>query len=230
MSMMAQSRVPSTVTPDNTTPTADTPDTGLGHPRPYNLGLDEVIAALPDAVKEAMQKAIPEKYTPEFAEKFAATMIAIFCAEEQNADGPRRFTFTNRLTGEEVTVRCMDGCTLDHNADTETPSYPADVYCHIFGDDATLPVDGPLCEGNGPEEFRVLGWHIDVTPFSSQIVQRQPVVTVEVLDDHCIEDLDPDGLTDVIDVLQARVDSLRNAHTQLVELRAAYQAATGTSA
>lgn len=220
-------KVQLTASPDSPISTASFPDAG-----PYNLGrdLDEVIADLPDAVKAAMQKVIPEQYTPEFAARFAAGMIAVLRESQQDTPASGVNVFTDKATGKQVTFTCLPGCSMDHSADRAVPQHPDDVYCIVPGDEGSLSLVGSLCEGRGAEEFRLLGWHIDVHPFSSHIAQRQPVANVEVIDDHYTEDLDPDGLAYVIDVLQSRVDSLRTAHTRLVELRAAYQAGTGTSA
>ncbi|MHC3471195.1 hypothetical protein ACYF6T_21210 [Streptomyces sp. 7R007] len=38
--------------------------------------LDELIAAIPGASHEAMQAALPDRYSPELADEFAAHMIA----------------------------------------------------------------------------------------------------------------------------------------------------------
>jgi hypothetical protein len=209
----------SPATPDRTIPTS---------------GLDEIAAVLPDAVKAAMQKAIPEKFAPAFAAAFAAefadAMIAALREPEPTAQAPGVNVFTDMSTGRKVTFTCLPGCDMDHSADSAVPQHPDDIYCNVPGDDGSLSLVGQLCEGHGPEEFRVLSWHIDVHPFSSHVAQRRPVANVEVIEDHYIQDLDPDALAEVIGVLQDRVDSLRAAHTRLIELRGAYRDAAGASA
>ncbi|MET7944162.1 hypothetical protein [Streptomyces sp. NPDC005302] len=45
-----------------------------------------------------------------------------------------------------------------------------------------------------PEEYQVLSAVIKVEPASPQIAERLPFAVVELVDDHFIEDLDPDGL------------------------------------
>jgi len=54
--------------------------------RVLSASLDEAIAALPDAVDEAMRAALPHRYTPELAAQLAETMAAKM--RQPNADGP----------------------------------------------------------------------------------------------------------------------------------------------
>lgn len=132
------------------------------------------------------------------------------------------FTFTSAVTGEKVTVTCMPGCTVAHAADGNTTEHPHDVYCEIPGTASELPLFGPLCDTGSPEDFRFLGWKIETHPCSERLAERLPFVAIEVVDDHYIEYLDPDTLEVLINRLQKQVDSLRNAHAQLVDVRAVY--------
>ncbi|WP_408997176.1 DUF6907 domain-containing protein [Streptomyces europaeiscabiei] len=134
----------------------------------------------------------------------------------------RTFTFTSAVTGEKVTVTCMPGCTVDHEADSNTLEHPHDIYCNIPGTAGELPLYGPLCDTGRPEDFRFRSWQIESRPFSGRPAQRLPFVAIEVIDDHYIEYLDPDTLAMVISRLQEQVDALREAHTQLVNVRTAY--------
>ncbi|MCX4858167.1 DUF6907 domain-containing protein [Streptomyces canus] len=134
----------------------------------------------------------------------------------------RTFTFTSAVTGEKVTATCMPGCTIDHEADSKTPTHPHDIYCNIPGTAGELPLYGPLCDTGSPEDFRFLSWQIESYPFSGRPAERLPFVAIEAIDDHYIEYLDPDTLEMVIGRLQKRVDSLREAHAQLVNVRTAY--------
>lgn len=134
----------------------------------------------------------------------------------------RTFTFTSAVTGEKVTATCMPGCTVDHEADSNTPEHPHDIYCNIPGTAGELPLYGPLCDTGSPEDFRFLSWQIESYPFSGRPAERLPFVAIEAIDDHYIEYLDPDTLEMVIGRLQKRVDSLREAHAQLVNVRTAY--------
>ncbi|MFD8220027.1 DUF6907 domain-containing protein [Streptomyces sp. NPDC059697] len=134
----------------------------------------------------------------------------------------RTFTFTSSVTGEKVTATCMPGCTVDHEADSNTPEHPHDIYCNIPGTAGELPLYGPLCDTGSPEDFRFLSWQIESRPFSGRPAERLPFVAIEAIDDHYIEYLDPDTLETVISRLQKQVDSLREAHAQLVNVRTAY--------
>lgn len=134
----------------------------------------------------------------------------------------RTFTFTSAVTGEEVTVTCMPGCTVHHEADSNTPEHPHDIYCNIPGTAGELPLYGPLCDTGSPEDFRFLSWRIQSLPFSVRPAERLSFVAIEAIDDHYIEYLDPDTLEMVIRLLQKQVDSLREVHAQLVNVRTAY--------
>ncbi len=131
----------------------------------------------------------------------------------------RTFTFTSAVTGEKVTATCMPGCTVDHEADSNTPEHPHDIYCNIPGTASELPLYSPLCDTGSPEDFRFLSWQVESRPFSGRPAERLPFVAIEVIDDHYIEYLDPDTLEMVISLLQKQVDSLREAHAQLVNVR-----------
>lgn len=139
---------------------------------------------------------------------------------------PRRWTFTSSVTGEPVSVTCMPECTIEHGADTETPTHPVDVYCWTGDDDVTLPIDTT----GTPEEYRVLGSRVEVHPFSPSIAHRLPFAVIEVIDEHYISGLDPDALETVINVLAGRVSALRRTHADLVRIRAEHQSRTGVQA
>ncbi|WP_432082278.1 DUF6907 domain-containing protein [Streptomyces sp. WAC 04229] len=134
----------------------------------------------------------------------------------------RTFTFTSAATGENLSVTCMVGCTVDHEPDGDTPTHPHDIHCNIPGTAGELPLYGPLCDTGSPEEFRFLSWQIQSRPFSGRPAERLPFVAIEVIDDHFIEYLDPDTLEMAIRHLQDQVDSLRQAHTQLISVRTAH--------
>lgn len=131
---------------------------------------------------------------------------------------PRTWTFTNRYTGEPTSFTCMDGCTIDHSRDFGTPTFPEDVFCWSAVERVTLPVN----ENGKPEEYNVLGTILKVEPFSSKIAERLPYATVELVDDHFVENLDPDGFETVINTLAERLEAMRATHRRLVETRNAY--------
>ncbi|MET7643014.1 hypothetical protein ABZS83_05095 [Streptomyces sp. NPDC005426] len=140
--------------------------------------------------------------------------------QPEPATGPQTWTFTSRDTGLPMSFTCLPGCIFDHRNDIATPTFPDDIWCQTARTDVTLPIK----QGYDAEEFRVLGITLNVRPWDAKISQRLPHASIEVIDDCWIEDLDPDALAMVITTLAGRLDVLKAAHTQLVELRAGYEA------
>lgn len=128
---------------------------------------------------------------------------------------PRTWSFLDRTTGNMQEVTCLQGCIVDHRQDRETPIHPEDVWCQTDSHDVCLPISG----GSEVEEFRVLGAFIRQEPFSRHMHERVPHAQVEIVDDHFMESLDPDGLATVILTLEAQLARFRDVHAQLVELR-----------
>lgn len=162
----------------------------------------------------------------------ATTATAPSTPDEQRAphraEDPRTWAFTSSETGQPLKVTCLPGCTISHDSDRETPTHPADVFCWTQSDrDAvTLPVDTT----GTPEDFRVLAAFIEIQPFAAELARRLPFAVVEVLDEHYISPLDPDGLETVINTLAGRLDNLRRVHAELVQRRAEYVARTEATA
>lgn len=134
-------------------------------------------------------------------------------------DEPRTWSFIDRTTGDLMTVTCMPGCEMDHSTDIETPSHPDDIWCQSIRRDLTLPVN----DSGKPEEVTVLGWTLNVRPFDAKLSARRPHACVEVMEDAWIEDLDPDAFEGVIDALEERVKLMREAHAELLRIRAEYR-------
>ncbi|GAA3036949.1 DUF6907 domain-containing protein [Streptomyces glomeratus] len=132
---------------------------------------------------------------------------------------PRTWTLTDRRTGQPFTYTCMTGCTINHQRDAERPVYREDIWCWFWDESLTLPVN----ENGTPEEFRVLSTVIKVEPWSAKVSERLPYAVIELVDDHFIDGLDPDGLETVINTLAARVERMRETHRRLVEVRAEYK-------
>ncbi|MEU1497310.1 hypothetical protein [Streptomyces sp. NPDC005732] len=103
-----------------------------------------------------------------------------------------------------------------------SPTFPEDVWCWFWAEGLTLPVN----ENGTPEEYRVLSTVIKVEPSSPKIAERLPFAVVELVDDHFIDGLDPDGLETVIRTLSDRLDQMRATHRQLVDVRAEYMRRT----
>lgn len=133
---------------------------------------------------------------------------------------PRTWSFIDRDTDRPMTVTCMAGCVLDHSSDINARRFPGDIWCQAARDDVTLPINS----NGSPEEYRVLSSTMNVRPFDEKVAARLPFVSIEMIDDHWIDDLDPDGLETVIRTLAERLDDLREAHGLLVRTRAEYRA------
>ena len=134
-------------------------------------------------------------------------------------EAPRTWSFIDRVTGETVEDTCMDGCTIDHSHEIGRRVFRDDIWCWFWDDSLTLPVN----ENGEPEEFKVLSTVIKVEPWSPTIAARLPYAVIELVDDHFIEGLDPDGLETVINTLQDRLEQMRATHRRLVEVRAGYR-------
>jgi len=132
---------------------------------------------------------------------------------------PRTWSFINRHTGEPTVYACMTGCTIDHANEMGRDVFPEDVWCWFWSEPLTLPVN----ENGTPEEFKVLDTVIKVEPWSSTIAQRLPYAVVELVDDHFIDGLDPDGLETVINTLAGRLEQMRETHRRLVRVREEYR-------
>jgi hypothetical protein len=103
----------------------------------------------------------------------------------------------------------------------------ADVGCwRYFEGSAEVPVSVPGEPGEGPKviDLPLLSAAMNVHPYRPDRRQRKPTVSLELLEDVAwIEDLDPDGLADVIGKLRAQCDRLEHVHAQLVAARADWE-------
>lgn len=143
------------------------------------------------------------------------TVAAAQTSSSATSVTPRTWSFVDRRTGETVEYQCMKGCTLDHRHEMGRPVFREDVWCWFWDEHLTLPVN----ENGQPEEFRVLSTVIKVEPWSPKIAERLPFAVIELVDDHFIDGLDPDGLETVINTLAVRVEQMRETHRRLVEIR-----------
>lgn len=172
-----------------------------------NLFADEPV---PFVVTEAGQQALSAIPAPRNPYGLMATPTPV---------QPRTWSFIDRRTGETVQYQCMDGCTLDHRHEMGRAIFREDVWCWFWDESLTLPVN----ENGSPEEFRVLSTVVKVEPWSAKVAERLPFAVVELVDDHFIDGLDPDGLETVINTLAARVEGMRATHRRLVEVREQYR-------
>lgn len=145
--------------------------------------------------------------------------MSVATPESAVSSQPRTWSFTNRRTGQPFTYTCMAGCTIDHQRDAERSVFPEDVWCWFWDEPLTLPVN----TNGSPEEFRVLDTVIKVEPWSPKVAERLPFAVIELVDDHFIDGLDPDGLETVINTLAGRLEQMRATHRRLVEIRAEYR-------
>lgn len=161
------------------------------------------------------------KVAPAVIEMFADQPIPLAlteAAQQASTGEPRTWSFINRYTGQTMTVTCMQDCSLNHGREIGRSCFPEDIWCWTTPDPLTLPVN----ENGTPEEYRVLDTVIKVEPWSPLLAQRLPYAVVELVDDHYIEGLDPDGLDTVINTLAHRLDQMRATRQRLVEIRAEY--------
>ncbi|MFB7781502.1 hypothetical protein ACFC1D_02155 [Streptomyces vinaceus] len=156
---------------------------------------------------------LPRVFHPE--PKLSAVPVQPTARNRENIPAGRTWTFLDRTTGNMQEVTCLQGCVVDHKRDRETPIHPEDVWCQTDSSDVYLPIN----ESGKVEEFRVLGAFIRQEPFSRHMHERVPHAQVEIVDDHFMESLDPDGLATVILTLEAQLAKFRAVHAQLVELR-----------
>jgi len=112
----------------------------------------------------------------------------------------------------------MEGCTLRHDHEIGQRVFREDVWCWFWDEHLTLPVN----ENGEPEEFRVLSTVVKVEPWSPKVAERLPFAVIELVDDHFIDGLDPDGLETVINTLAGRLEQMRATHRRLVAVRAEY--------
>ncbi|WP_329131155.1 hypothetical protein OG552_09360 [Streptomyces sp. NBC_01476] len=75
-------------------------------------------------------------------------------------------------------------------------------------------------EGSSEREEQVFWGSIDCHPFAEDPDPREPVVSLAVIGDFWINDLDPDGLAEVAAQLRAQADRLDHENTSAVGGRA----------
>lgn len=92
--------------------------------------------------------------------------------------------------------RCIQGVPLN----VHTPSCCADV-AGVYGES-------------------LFSGHLSVTPHSVDPGEHLPTVSLQLVDDHWLQDLGPDELADVITKLRQQVDRLADVHAHLIQARA----------
>lgn len=148
------------------------------------------------------------------------------CAACQNSFGtsieteatPARSGY-DKPTAEEVdgTHARAPWCTDSHEDDE---AFLSDVCCFRYYDGSTpVPLFWPGKDA-GVEQTPLLSPVMDVRPYSDTEARRVPVVNVAVVEDHVVEDMGPDELSEFIAKVRAQCDVLDQVHTDLVQARA----------
>lgn len=142
---------------------------------------------------------------------------------------PHSWTITGDGTGKPLTVTCMSGCNSLHMEDEAGTATAADVSCVQY-DTANTTELAIGCGSQRPDDWATLSVEIHSDPVHPDQARRMPHASIEVTEDHYIEDLDPDGLAVVIDKLDQRVAAMRVRHAELVRIRDEYVARSETQA
>lgn len=134
------------------------------------------------------------------------------------AKKPRTWSFESRDGGSTETVTCMLGCRRGHEVEQSQPFPMDEVSCHVCDYGAEVPIEA----GGQATTEEVLHIRTLMQPWHRTMAKRLPHVQLELVEDHFIDGLDPDGLQVVINTFQSRVDAMRRARTHLIAARAEY--------
>lgn len=134
---------------------------------------------------------------------------------------PRTWTIADLDSGLPLNVTCMSGCNTLHPERSIGMSRATEINCSQYDTANSME----LQIGSGDENFgnfATLSVEIHSDPAHPDPAKRVPLAAVEVVEDHYLEDLDPDALAVVIDKLQDRVTAMRVRHADLVRARNEY--------
>ncbi|MER8004951.1 hypothetical protein [Streptomyces sp. NPDC094149] len=134
------------------------------------------------------------------------------------APEPHAWTIADRDSGLPLNVTCMSRCNGFHPERADGMARADSVNCTQY--DTANPTE--LLINGGAEEFggyATLSVEIHSDPVHPDPAKRVPVASIEVVEDHYVEDLDPDALAVVIDKLQERVTAMHVRHADLVRIR-----------
>uniref|UniRef100_A0AAU1I301 Uncharacterized protein n=1 Tax=Streptomyces sp. NBC_00180 TaxID=2903632 RepID=A0AAU1I301_9ACTN len=168
------------------TPTVDGQPREHSEPETFTVNLDQLNAALPSAVDEAMRTALPEQYTPELAAEFAETMVALL--REQREQRP----LTAAERGAEWVARwgCPGWCVTEHGqplaleshstAPVETTLRAEEIDCSGYSKNserlpwmtAQVVLNGDEGEGFGRETRVWLGYGVHLAEISPAEARR----------------------------------------------------------
>jgi hypothetical protein len=134
---------------------------------------------------------------------------------------PHTWTIADKDSGLPLHVTCMSGCNTLHAERAIGMSRATEVNCAQYDTANTVE----LQIGCGSENFggyATLSVEIHSDPVHPDPAKRMPLASIEVMEDHYIEDLDPNGLAVVIDKLEQRVAAMRVRHAALVRIHNEY--------
>ncbi|AVH57862.1 MULTISPECIES: DUF6907 domain-containing protein [Streptomyces] len=137
------------------------------------------------------------------------------------ADKPRTWTVADSDTGMPLNVTCMSGCNTLH-LEAASGQAPADEIWCVQYDQANTTELAIGCGNSDLGDWATLSVQIKTEPFHADPAKRIPHASIEVTEDHYIEDLDPDALAVVIDKLERRTAQMRVRHAELVRIRDEY--------
>ncbi|MET9516421.1 hypothetical protein [Streptomyces sp. NPDC002994] len=174
-------------------------------------------AALVQRDNGGLQYLAPRGQSGDYTEAFLRRALAYAIEHPMKDDGPQRATRAEILDPHNRFPLCES----DHENDLTSGEYKVDVTCYRYYDGVELPVFFADDKSTGGDVLRSV---IDVHPYSETAGRQLPCVNLEIIEDHWIQDLDPDGLADVIAKLRGQLDHLDQVHAQLVQARTGWAA------
>lgn len=179
-----------------------------------NLGDLQVVTAEQVVAKAAEQHRAITKAVRLALDYEAAT-------HEAPATKARPWTVADRHTGMPLNITCMSGCSGLHLEAAAGTAHADDVWC-IQYDQANTTELVIGCGSDKGTDWATLSVAIKSSPAHPDPDKRIPHASVEVTEDHYIEDLDPDGLAIVIDAIERRAAEMRIRHAELIRIRNEY--------
>ncbi|WUF62428.1 hypothetical protein OG530_19135 [Streptomyces decoyicus] len=91
---------------------------------------------------------------------------------------------------------------------------------YILGAPLNVFTPAGCTEEPGVYEEHVLSGYMSVAPHSEDTREHAPAVSLQLVEDHWLQDLGPDELADVIAKLRQQADRLAGVHAHLIQARA----------
>ncbi|MBT2673975.1 hypothetical protein J7E95_24770 [Streptomyces sp. ISL-14] len=143
---------------------ANNPDVAREHPAHDDTDLTAVIAALPDAIDQAMRETLPDEYTPELASAIAADMTARLTNTPDHAEPALCYLYPglcDRIDGEDGDAVDANGRHFDHGGNTltvpsgEMPYDDPEIWAEFVHISGGTPHIGFMGEHLAPDEARL---------------------------------------------------------------------------